>query len=117
MKKFKKGDIAYIMSFTNPEVLSDGIIVYCIIGKITTEDKLKDWKQKQIFRKKPNIIYNEDWDSDNFPKEKTIYTNSLEYPRQVAWVSYSDLNKVKYEKWVYCDILEKNPKDFMNIIN
>jgi len=101
MKKFKKGDKAYIIATSKYDWYHQNpIVVSCEIEKVTTEDRVKSWNQKEIYRRKPKII-----------------EASVNYPSKMAWINYIDPKGELHEEWVYQDVLKRNPNEFKEFIN
>jgi len=95
-KKFKKGDKVYIINdrYNHP----NPAIVECEIEKIITEDRLKSWSNKEVYRKKKHY-------------------DIIGLVAKLAWVKYKNAYGRLIEEWVAVDILKHNSSDFKEFIN
>ncbi len=102
MEKFKKGESVY--------TIEDGLILPCQILKVTTEDRIKNFKRGEVSRKKLFKLANFDPSTAEFiPGSEKLQG----YPDTFAFVKFES----GIEKWKQVDCIKRSPSEFINFIN
>jgi hypothetical protein len=100
MEKFKKGEIIY--------TIEGGLILPCTIIKVSTEDRIKDFKSGETSRKKLFKVTSFDHD-----EEMPSLDHLSRYPTKFAFVRFDN----GIEKWKELDSFKKIPGDFINFLD
>lgn len=102
MENFKKGEWVY--------TIQDGLLLRCEILKVTTEDRIKDFKKGDVSRKKLFKIATIDPSTQEFiPGSEHL----SRYPDKFAYVRYEN----GIEGWKEFDCIKRTASEFINFIN
>lgn len=100
MEKFKKGEVVY--------TIEENLILPCTIIKVSTEDRIKNFKSGETSRKK--LFKLATFDSD----EGISNLNHLsKYPDKFLFVHFES----GIEKWKEQDSFKRIPSEFIDFIN
>jgi hypothetical protein len=102
MEKFKKGEVVY--------TIENGLVLPCTIVKISTEDRIKDFKSGAISRKKLFKIATFDPSTSEWiPGAEHL----SRYPEKFAFVRFKNGG----ERWKELDSFKRTASEFINFIN
>jgi len=102
MEKFKKGEIVY--------TIEDGLILSCTIVKLSTEDRIRDFKSEKISRKKLFKIATFDPSTSEWiPGSEHL----SRYPEKFAFVRFENGSG----RWKELDSFKRVASEFINFIN
>lgn len=102
MEKFKKGELVY--------TIEDSLIVPCTIIKVSTEDRIKDFKSGEVSKKKLFKIATFDPSTSEWiPGSEGL----SRYPDKFAFVRF----ETGIEKWKELDSFKRTPGEFINFVN
>ena len=97
-------------------IVNDDIVVECEILKETTEDRIKNMKNKSVYRK-PKYKVVDTFTSEPLKKEsEEFFRHVSTYPAKMLFVSYTNKLGKPVEKWTYADLVKDNAVDFVEFI-
>ena len=119
---FKKGDMGYVI-INYGYALAESVVLPCMIDKIVTEDRIKDYSSKTVHKARRNVmnpkvlkaIVPEGKNVDEYVEER--FPNAEHFPK-MAWISYIDPTAGnKKEVWRNVDSIKRSPREFLNQVN